>query len=55
MSEIPEPMPGSNDLDSVFVFTGRRLREGAELADTARFGDDLWPLAPAALQGQDVA
>lgn len=53
MSEIPHPRPSSSELEDAFVFNGRRLRAGVELAETARFRDDLWPLAPAALQGQE--
>lgn len=53
MSENPASAPDPTDLESTFVFHGRRLREGVELAHTTRFGADLWPLAPVALQGQE--
>jgi hypothetical protein len=53
MSEIPDSLPDLDDLDGAFVFHGRRLRDGVGLGETARFHDDLWPLAPAALQGQE--
>lgn len=38
--------------DHTRVLHGRPLRPGAALRDTAQFVDDDWPLAPAALQGQ---
>lgn len=44
---------GTYWLDGTFVLHNRRLRSGVALATTARFGDDAWPLAPAALQGQE--
>lgn len=34
----------------LFVLHGRPLRDTAELENTARFSDDVWPLAPAVLQ-----
>jgi hypothetical protein len=40
----------SDELASIHVFHMRRLRDGVELASTARFADDSWPLAPATLQ-----
>ncbi len=40
-------------LAGTHVLHGRELRSGVRLADTARFEDDEWPLAPAALQGQE--
>lgn len=40
-------------LNDVLVLHNRQLRADANLADTARFEDDAWPLAPAALQGQE--
>lgn len=43
----------AHPLDDVFVFHDRRLRGGVSLADTARFRDDAWPLAPATLQRQE--
>lgn len=48
----PDLLPGS---ESAFVLEGRPLRPSTQLADTARFDDDLWPLAPASLQGQQRA
>ena len=29
-----------------FVLDGHELRDGIDLADTSRFGDDIWQLAP---------
>jgi hypothetical protein len=37
-------------LDDVLVLHNRPLRDGVALHDTARFRDDVWPLAPATLQ-----
>ncbi|MET3175949.1 UNVERIFIED_ORG: integrase [Arthrobacter sp. UYCu721] len=42
-------------LEDIHIFHGRRLRPGSQLAETARFGEDRWPLAPAVLQGQERA
>jgi hypothetical protein len=36
-----EPIPAD-----AFVFDGRDLRDGINLADTSRFGDDVWHLHP---------
>lgn len=52
---MTRPTPGParpHPLDDVLVFSGRPLREGVCLEDTARFSDDCWPLAPATLQQQ---
>ncbi|MDH6245067.1 hypothetical protein [Mycobacterium sp. OTB74] len=46
-----QPRPKRDDLDSVYVFHGRPLRPGTDLADTAQFKDDVWQLSPATLQG----
>ena len=40
----------NDELDGLYVFHARRLRDGVELASTARFADDSWPLGPATLQ-----
>ena len=37
-------------LGDQLVLSERPLRPGAVLAETARFGDDVWPLSPAQLQ-----
>lgn len=34
--------------DDLFVLHARPLRDTAELDHTARFADDIWPLAPEA-------
>ena len=44
--------PTSGPLADVYVLHGRPLRPGVELTQTARFGDDEWPIGPAALQTQ---
>jgi len=36
-----EPIPAD-----AFVLEGHELRDGIELADTSRFGDDIWHLHP---------
>src|SRR6185436_6747443 len=36
-----EPIPAD-----AFVLEGHELRDGVELADTSRFGDDIWHLHP---------
>jgi hypothetical protein len=46
-------LTASDELADLYVFHARRLRDGVELASTARFGDDSWPLAPATLQRQE--
>lgn len=38
--------------DEAFVFQDRVLRPGVVLEETARFGDDHWPLFPVAFQAQ---
>ena len=40
----------NDEPDGLCVFHARRLRDGVELASTARFGDDNWPLGPVTLQ-----
>ncbi|MCU6478998.1 hypothetical protein [Arthrobacter sp. A2-55] len=40
-------------LDDRFVLHNRQLHPATILARTARFKDDIWPLAPASLQGQE--
>lgn len=40
----------NDEPDGLCVFRARRLRDGVELASTARFGDDSWPLGPVTLQ-----
>ncbi|WP_020388917.1 hypothetical protein [Kribbella catacumbae] len=40
----------ANPLDTTLVLAGRPLRQGTDLATTARFADDQWRLQPAALQ-----
>jgi hypothetical protein len=42
----------AEELDDVYVFHARRLRDGVQLQDTARFRDASWPLAPVTLQRQ---
>ena len=44
--------PTSGPLADVYVLHGRPLRPGVELTQTARFGDDEWPIGPVALQTQ---
>lgn len=39
-------LPGDQDL----VLAGRRLRPGVVLAETSRFGEDVWRLEPVVLQ-----
>ena len=53
MSTYANPSPTVTPLDGTFVLHNRQLRPGTILADTARFEDSDWPLAPAALQGQE--
>jgi|GEM_PF-6795542 hypothetical protein len=38
------------ELENLFVLRARPLRRGVDVASTARFGDDSWPLGPAILQ-----
>jgi hypothetical protein len=52
-SSTPVAPTASDELQDLLVFHARRLRDGVELASTARFGDDSWPLAPATLQRQE--
>ena len=40
----------TDSLDTRLVLAGRPLRQGTDLAATARFADDQWRLQPAALQ-----
>lgn len=42
-------------LEEIQIFHARPLRPGSHLPETARFGDDHWPLAPASLQAQQQA
>jgi len=39
--------------DETFVLHNRQLRPGVPLHETAKFQDDIWPLAPASPQGQE--
>lgn len=39
-------LPAEDD----FVLAGRRLRPGVTLAQTSRFGEDVWRLEPGVLQ-----
>jgi hypothetical protein len=47
------PAVAAHPLDDVFVFHDRPLREQVSLTDTARFRDQVWPLAPVTLQRQE--
>lgn len=53
MSTRTHLSPARTPLDGTFILQSRQLRPGAKLIETARFEDDTWPLAPAALQGQE--
>ena len=44
------PTPRADAGHDLFVLHARPLRETVELDHTARFSDDVWPLAPAVLQ-----
>lgn len=48
---VLRPIPESSD--DRFVLHGRDLRVGYQLEETARFDDDVWPMAPASLQTQE--
>ncbi|WP_145940856.1 hypothetical protein [Corynebacterium glyciniphilum] len=41
-----------NHNETVYVLHARPLRPGTDITETARYADDEWPLAPAAIQGQ---
>lgn len=43
------PLPGAIP-ETAIVFAAQRLRDGVDLADTARFADDAWDLGPIVLQ-----
>src|SRR5260370_41657395 len=52
---MPTAPLAEEELLDLYVLHARRLRGGAELTHTARFGDDTWPLAPATLQRHERA
>ena len=47
MTTSPAPVPVRTIPDAALVLAKRKLRTGMKLADTSRFGDDVWVLTPA--------
>ena len=47
MTTSPAPAPIRTIPDAALVLAKRKLRTGMKLADTSRFGDDVWVLTPA--------
>lgn len=46
MTQVAETHAGGPISPDAFVLEGHELREGIDLADTSRFGEDVWDLGP---------